>query len=91
MWIGRSTRKQLAGGIMGIGGSKAKVYDESRPSTRFADVAGYEGAKREVAEVVDFLKNPERYARAGAVGPRGVLMVGPPGHGQDPHGPGRGR
>ena len=82
VWIGRSSRKQLAGGIMGIGGSKAKVYDESRPSTRFADVAGYDGAKREVVEVVDFLKNPDRYAEAGAVGPRGVLMVGPPGTGK---------
>ncbi len=82
VWMGRSTRRQLAGGIMGIGGSKAKVYDESRPSTRFSDVAGYEGAKREVVEVVDFLKHPERYARAGAVGPRGVLLVGPPGTGK---------
>ena len=82
VWMGRSTRRQLSGGIMGIGGSKAKVYDESRPSTRFSDVAGYEGAKREVAEVVDFLKHPERYSRAGAVGPRGVLMVGPPGTGK---------
>ena len=75
-------RRQLAGGIMGIGGSKAKVYDEQRPSTRFSDVAGYEGAKREVSEVVDFLKNPARYAEAGAIGPRGVLMVGPPGSGK---------
>jgi len=82
IWIGRSTRRQLQGGIMGIGGSKAKLYDEDRPVTRFADVAGYEGAKREVAEVVDFLKRPERYTRAGAVGPRGVLMVGPPGSGK---------
>ncbi len=82
VWMGRSTRRQLSGGIMGIGGSKAKVYDESRPATRFSDVAGYEGAKREVAEVVDFLKHPERYSRAGAVGPRGVLMVGPPGTGK---------
>jgi len=82
VWIGRSTRRQLQGGIMGIGGSKAKLYDEDRPATRFADVAGYEGAKREVAEVVDFLKRPERYTRAGAVGPRGVLMVGPPGSGK---------
>ncbi|MGO8723593.1 MAG: ATP-dependent zinc metalloprotease FtsH [Acidimicrobiales bacterium] len=82
VWLSRSTRKQMAGGIMGIGGSKAKVYDEQRPSTRFADVAGYEGAKREVSEVVDFLKHPARYARAGAIGPRGVLMVGPPGSGK---------
>ena len=48
---------------MGIGGSKAKVYDEQRPSTRFSDVAGYEGAKREVSEVVDFLKHPDRYTK----------------------------
>ena len=67
---------------MGIGSSKAKVYDQDRPKTRFADVAGYEGAKREISEVVDFLKNPGRYAAAGAVAPRGVLMVGPPGTGK---------
>jgi len=82
IWIGRRSARQLAGGIMGFGGSKAKVYDEERPTTRFSDIAGYEGAKREVAEVVDFLSHPERYARAGAVGPRGVLMVGPPGTGK---------
>src|ERR1700733_14918763 len=82
IWIGRRNAKQLAGGVMGFGGSKAKVYDEDRPQTRFADIAGYEGAKREVSEVVDFLSHPERYARAGAIGPRGVLMVGPPGTGK---------
>ncbi|MEA2139899.1 MAG: cell division protease FtsH, partial [Solirubrobacteraceae bacterium] len=81
-WISRRATRQLAGGIMGIGSSKAKVYDEQRPTTRFSDVAGYEGAKREIAEVVDFLKSPQRYAAAGAVGPRGVLMVGPPGTGK---------
>ena len=79
IWMGRRSARQLAGGIRGIGGSRAKVYDEDKPTTRFTDVAGYEGAKREVAEVVDFLSHPERYARAGAIGPRGVLMVGPPG------------
>ena len=67
---------------MAIGKSKAKVYDEDRPSTRFADIAGYEGSKAEVMEVVDFLKHPARYDRAGAVGPKGVLMVGPPGTGK---------
>ena len=82
IWIGRSTRRQMRGGIMGIGGSRAKLYDEDRPETRFSDVAGYDGAKREVAEVVDFLRRPERYRRAGAMGPRGVLMVGPPGTGK---------
>jgi cell division protease FtsH len=82
IWFGRSQRRAIQGGIMGIGGSKAKLYDEDRPTTRFADVAGYDGAKREVAEVVDFLSRPERYTKAGAVGPRGVLMVGPPGTGK---------
>ncbi len=85
VWIGRKSRKQLGGGlggIMGIGKSKAKVYDEERPTTRFADIAGYEGSKAEVMEVVDFLKHPGRYAAAGAVGPKGVLMVGPPGTGK---------
>ena len=81
-WISRRATKQIAGGFMGIGASKAKVYDQERPTTRFTDVAGYEGAKREISEVVDFLKNPGRYAVAGAVAPRGVLMVGPPGTGK---------
>jgi cell division protease FtsH len=81
IWMGRRGRKALSG-IAGIGGSKAKVYDEQKPTTRFSDIAGYEGAKREVSEVVDFLRHPERYAGAGAVGPRGVLMVGPPGTGK---------
>jgi cell division protease FtsH len=82
IYLGRSTRRQLASGIGGIGRSRAKVFDAERPETTFADVAGYEGAKREVTEVVDFLKNPDRYRRAGAVGPKGVLMVGPPGTGK---------
>ncbi|HLF41700.1 MAG TPA: ATP-dependent zinc metalloprotease FtsH [Acidimicrobiia bacterium] len=81
-WLSRRASRQLAGGIAGIGASRAKIYDEQRPTTRFSDVAGYEGAKREVAEVVDFLQHPERYRAAGAIGPRGVLMVGPPGTGK---------
>ena len=83
IYLGRRANRQLAGGFMGIGSSKAKVYDvDARPSTRFSDVAGYEGAKREVSEVVDFLKHPDKYKKAGARGPRGVLMVGPPGTGK---------
>ncbi len=81
IWMGRRGKRALSG-VMGFGGSKAKVYDEQKPLTRFTDIAGYEGAKREVTEVIDFLKRPERYASAGAVGPRGVLMVGPPGTGK---------
>ena len=69
-------------GVMGVGKSRAKVFDAERPDTTFADVAGYDGAKAEIAEVVDFLRKPERYRRAGAIAPRGVLMVGPPGTGK---------
>jgi cell division protease FtsH len=83
-WTGRAARRQLAGlgGLGGLGRSRGTVFDSERPTTTFADVAGYEGAKREVSEVVDFLKHPDRYQRAGAVGPKGVLMVGPPGTGK---------
>jgi len=80
-WTGRAARRQLAG-LGGIGRSRGKVFDLQRPTTTFADVAGYEGAKLEVTEVVDFLKHPDRYRQAGAVGPKGVLMVGPPGTGK---------
>jgi cell division protease FtsH len=69
-------------GVLGVGRSRAKVFDEERPATMFSDVAGYEGAKAEIGEVVDFLRQPERYGRAGAMVPRGVLMVGPPGTGK---------
>src|SRR5215813_1284325 len=70
------------GGVLGVGRSRAKVFDAERPDTKFKDVAGYEGAKSEIAEVIDFLRNPGRYERAGAVAPRGLLMIGPPGTGK---------
>jgi cell division protease FtsH len=59
LWTGRAARRQLAGlgGLAGIGRSRGKLFDTERPDTTFADVAGYEGAKREVSEVVDFLKH----------------------------------
>jgi len=79
--LSRNAAGQLQG-VMGVGRSRAKVFDAERPTTRFSDVAGYDGAKREISEVVDFLKEPDRYTRAGAVPPRGVLMVGPPGTGK---------
>jgi cell division protease FtsH len=81
MRLSRGAAGQLQG-VLGAGRSRAKVFDEERPGTTFADVAGYEGAKEEISEVVDFLRRPGRYARAGAVVPRGVLMVGPPGTGK---------
>jgi cell division protease FtsH len=79
--LSRGAASQLQGAL-GVGKSRAKVFDEERPNTTFADVAGYEGAKGEIAETVDFLRNPQRYSRAGAMAPRGVLMVGPPGTGK---------
>jgi cell division protease FtsH len=85
VWFFRRLSRGAAGGLqgaLGVGRSRAKVFDEERPSTTFADVAGYEGAKSEIAEVVDFLKKPDRYTRVGAMVPRGVLMVGPPGTGK---------
>jgi len=83
LWIrlSRNAAGQLQG-VMGVGRSRAKVFDAERPATRFSDVAGYDGAKREISEVVDFLKEPERYRQVGATPPRGVLMVGPPGTGK---------
>jgi cell division protease FtsH len=79
--MARSTGSSLQG-VMGIGRSRAKVFDAERPQTRFTDVAGYDGVKAEISEVVDFLRSPGRYQRAGAMAPRGVLMVGPPGTGK---------
>jgi cell division protease FtsH len=81
VWTGRAAQRQLSG-IGGFGRSRAKVIEAERPTTRFTDVAGYEGVKQEISEVVDFLRDPMRYAAAGAQGPRGVLMVGPPGTGK---------
>jgi cell division protease FtsH len=69
-------------GALGVGRARAKLFDAERPQTKFGDVAGYDGVKAEIAEVVDFLRNPERYQRAGATAPRGMLMVGPPGTGK---------
>ncbi|HEY6275900.1 MAG TPA: ATP-dependent zinc metalloprotease FtsH [Streptosporangiaceae bacterium] len=82
VWTGRQAQRSLAGGLGGFGRSRAKVIDAERPTTRFTDVAGYEGVKQEISEVVDFLRDPQRYTAAGATGPRGVIMVGPPGTGK---------
>ncbi|HTU04667.1 MAG TPA: ATP-dependent metallopeptidase FtsH/Yme1/Tma family protein, partial [Trebonia sp.] len=81
MRLSRGAGGQLQG-VLGVGKSRAQVFDAERPSTTFADVAGYDGAKKEISEVVDFLREPEKYSRVGAVVPRGVLMVGPPGTGK---------
>lgn len=80
-WFSRRARGQFSQ-LQGISKSRAKVIDTQRPDTRFDDVAGYEDVKREIAEVVDFLKDPSRYRAAGARGPGGLLLVGPPGTGK---------
>ena len=80
-WMQRRAQGQM-GGIMSIGRSRAKTYSTERPATTFDDVAGYEGVKREIAEVVNFLREPEKFARIGARIPKGILLVGPPGTGK---------
>ena len=80
-WMQRRTQGQM-GGIMSIGRSRAKTYSTERPATTFEDVAGYEGVKQEITEVVDFLREPEKFARIGARIPKGILLVGPPGTGK---------
>jgi cell division protease FtsH len=81
IWMQRRAMSQTSG-IMSIGRSKAKTYSTERPGTTFADVAGYEGVKQEIREVVDFLKMPEKFGEIGARIPKGVLLVGPPGTGK---------
>ncbi len=84
-WLFRRMSRGAGGafqGVLGVGRSRAKVFDAERPSTKFSDVAGYSGAKEEISEIIDFLRSPERYQRAGAMAPRGVLMIGPPGTGK---------
>ena len=80
-WMQRRAQGQM-GSIMSIGRSRAKTYTTERPGTTFDDVAGYEGVKQEITEIVDFLKTPERFAEIGARVPKGVLLVGPPGTGK---------
>ncbi|HUC14936.1 MAG TPA: ATP-dependent zinc metalloprotease FtsH, partial [Acidimicrobiales bacterium] len=80
-WMARRAQGQM-GGIMSIGRSRAKVYTTERPRTTFADVAGYDGVKMEIREVVDFLRSSSRFKEIGAKIPKGVLLVGPPGTGK---------
>ena len=80
-WMQRRAQGQM-GSIMSIGRSRAKTYTTERPGTTFDDVAGYDGVKQEITEIVDFLKKPERFAEIGARVPKGVLLVGPPGTGK---------
>jgi cell division protease FtsH len=80
-WMGRQTLKSQSG-VFNFGRSKARQYNEELPEVTFDDVAGAEEAKDELSEVVEFLRNPQKYHNIGARIPRGVLLVGPPGTGK---------
>jgi cell division protease FtsH len=89
VWIFIMRRMSSGGGggaggqIFNIGKSKAKLFDQNTEvKTSFKDVAGLEGAKEEVQEIVDFLKNPEKYTSLGGKIPKGALLIGPPGTGK---------
>ncbi len=74
--------KNMGGGFMSVGKSKAKIYVETDTKTTFKDVAGVDEAKGELQEIIEFLKNQERYSKLGGRMPKGVLLVGPPGTGK---------
>ncbi len=81
IWSTRRAQRQM-GGVFGFGRTQAREYNTEKPSITFADVAGQDAAKSELVEIVDFLKEPEKYIALGARIPRGVLLVGPPGTGK---------
>ncbi|HEY2704954.1 MAG TPA: ATP-dependent zinc metalloprotease FtsH [Candidatus Dormibacteraeota bacterium] len=80
-WIGYqgATGQRMA---LGVGRSRARLYTEERPTTTFRDVAGVDEAREDCQEIVDYLRNPQRYLRLGARIPHGVLLTGPPGTGK---------
>ena len=85
VWMFRRAQQGggIGGGLMGIGKSKARRYDqETRTKVSFDDVAGIDEAENELVEIVDFLKDPKKYTRLGGTAPKGVLLVGAPGTGK---------
>ncbi|MEE8524272.1 MAG: ATP-dependent metallopeptidase FtsH/Yme1/Tma family protein, partial [Thermoanaerobaculia bacterium] len=85
LYAGRAMRQQLGdvgSRLTGFGQSKAKRYESGPSHVTFDDVAGLENAKKEVREIVDFLKAPERFKKLGVKNPRGILLMGPPGTGK---------
>ncbi|HEU5084218.1 MAG TPA: ATP-dependent zinc metalloprotease FtsH [Acidimicrobiales bacterium] len=81
VWMSRRASSQLTG-ASAFTRSRARIHRAERTSTTFADVAGYDAVKAEISEVVDFLKDPTRFAEIGARIPKGILLVGPPGTGK---------
>ncbi len=85
VWMFRRAQQGggMGGGLMGIGKSKARRYDQERDAkVTFDDVAGIDEAENELVEIVDFLKDPPKYTRLGGTAPKGVLLVGSPGTGK---------
>jgi cell division protease FtsH len=82
MFLLRPMTSGGAGGMMGVGRSRARIYSETDIKVTFADVAGVEEAKQELGEIIGFLRDPGTYGRLGARIPKGVLLVGPPGTGK---------
>jgi cell division protease FtsH len=81
VWQARRAQRQM-GGVFGFGRTQAREYNPDKPQVKFTDVAGQEAAKGELVEIVDFLREPDKYIALGARIPRGVLLVGPPGTGK---------
>jgi len=81
VWMGRQAARTQSG-LFGFGRNRARQYSADAPKVKFADVAGVDEAKQDLAEVVDFLRRPDKYLAIGAHIPRGVLLVGPPGTGK---------
>ncbi|MDP9131139.1 MAG: ATP-dependent zinc metalloprotease FtsH [Candidatus Binatota bacterium] len=86
VWLFRRAAQQgggIGGGLMGIGKSKARRYDQDKDiKVTFNDVAGIDEAENELVEIVDFLKDPKKYTRLGGAAPKGVLLIGAPGTGK---------
>ena len=86
VWLFRRAAQQgggIGGGLMGIGKSKARRYDQDKDiKITFNDVAGIDEAENELVEIVDFLKDPKKYTRLGGAAPKGVLLIGAPGTGK---------
>jgi cell division protease FtsH len=86
VWLFRRAAQQggaMGGGLMGIGRSRARRYDEEKDTkVTFNDVAGIDEAENELVEIVDFLRDPKKYTRLGGAAPKGVLLIGAPGTGK---------
>lgn len=87
MWAGRRMQERMggiggSGGAFGFGRSRAKRFERGESQVTFEDVAGLAGAKRDLQEIADYLKNPEHYRKLGAKIPKGILLMGPPGTGK---------